>query len=269
MSFVGGNFSRPFSPLNLSKSSIVVHPRKVATPFVRSLCLTLSLLLTGNTFAIPRATAQTARDETGDYPHHAQMYGSSGGSEHASQDRGSGAPGASVTGDATNADQAEAVSIKQLQLPTGDLVYDSVTQKIYASVPSAVGAAGNSITPIDPMTATPGAPVFVGSEPGKLALSDDNRQLYVALDGAAAVRRFDMTSQTPGLQFSVGGDPTDGSFYVKDLAVMPGNSGVVAISRRELSSSPDFEGVAIYDNGVQRTKRTPGHTGSDFIEFSA
>ena len=128
---------------------------------------------------------------------------------------------------------------------------------------------GNSIAKIDPATGQVESFVFIGSEPGKLALSDDGHTLYVNLEGAAAVRKFDITTQTAGLQFSLGDSTSSGPFFVKDIAVAPGEPNVVAVSRKNMTSSPDFEGVAIYDNGLGRTVTTPRHTGSDFIAFSA
>jgi dipeptidyl aminopeptidase/acylaminoacyl peptidase len=229
-------------------------------------------LLIGDTFAvpriIPRATARPTAGEASTYPHHAQMYKSSDGS-YASSARSGDAENKSFASAGTGAAQAEVVSIKQLQLPTGDLVYDSVTRRIYASVLSAAGAIGNTITPIDPMTATLGASVFVGSEPGKLALSDDNRQLYVALDGAAAVRRFDMNSQTPNLQFSLGNESFRGAYYVEDIEVLPGSPASVAISRMNRERSFRHEGVAIYDDGVQRPTTTADDTRNYAIEFTS
>ncbi|HZI88587.1 MAG TPA: Calx-beta domain-containing protein [Pyrinomonadaceae bacterium] len=165
----------------------------------------------------------------------------------------------------TSAPQAESHSIRQVSIVTKDVVFDSSTGKLYASVPSRGGATGNSIATINPVTAQVEGTVFVGSEPGKLALSDDGHTLYASLDGSAAVRRYDITTQTAGAQFAVGdGEP----FFVKDLAVAPGNPDLVAISRKNLTSSPDFEAVAVYDGGVRRSLTTARHTGSDFIAFS-
>ena len=47
---------------------------------------------------------------------------------------------------------------------------------------------------IDPLSGTITASVFVGSEPGNIALSDDGRYLYVGLNGANAVRRVAILS---------------------------------------------------------------------------
>lgn len=159
--------------------------------------------------------------------------------------------------------------ITQVNLTTKDLVYDPFTQTIYASVPSSGGPIGNSITSIDPFTGDVGSSVFVGSEPGKLTVSDDGQFIYVSLDGAAAVRRFVIPTQTAELQFSLGSDPLFGPYYVEDMRVLPGFPESVAISRKYLSVSPRHAGVAIYDTGVQRPVTTPGHTGSNVIQFSA
>src|SRR4029079_17511347 len=70
---------------------------------------------------------------------------------------------------------AGADSIRQVSLPANDLAYDPTTGKIYASVPGSAGSIGNSITAIDPETGQVGASVFVGSEPGKLAISDQGQ----------------------------------------------------------------------------------------------
>jgi hypothetical protein len=158
--------------------------------------------------------------------------------------------------------------VRQITLATKDLIYNARTQTIYASVPSSAGAIGNSITPINPQTAALGASVFIGSEPGKLAMSDNGQYLYAALDGSARVRRFILATQTPDIQFTLGNSQISGLNYVEDLEVMPGSPGVVAVSRRNQGFSPKHEGVAIYDEGVQRAATTPTHTGSNVIEFS-
>jgi DNA-binding beta-propeller fold protein YncE len=74
---------------------------------------------------------------------------------------------------------AGAEPIRQVTLPNYDRVYDRITQRIYASVPSSAESGGNSITAIDPVTGGLGTPLFVGSEPGRLALSNDGQSLYV------------------------------------------------------------------------------------------
>ena len=143
-------------------------------------------------------------------------------------------------------------------LMANDLVYNSTQQLLYASVPSIVGPAlGNSVVPIDPTTGIIGNPIFVGSEPNKLALSGDNSVLWVGLDGGAAVRKVDLVTHTAGVKFSLGGGS---GFYnppytAKALAVMPGHPDTLAVC--------DSAGeVAIYDDGVARPAEIASPSGA-------
>src|SRR5436309_1452437 len=63
---------------------------------------------------------------------------------------------------------AAADDIRQIPLAANDLVYDAVTQRLYASVPGTGGNIGNSIVAIDPASGTLLSSTFIGSEPGKL-----------------------------------------------------------------------------------------------------
>jgi hypothetical protein len=162
--------------------------------------------------------------------------------------------------------------LRVLALPANDLIYDATRERIYASVPSREGVHGNSIAVIDPATGTVLSHVFAGSEPSKLALSDDARFLYAALDGAAAVTRIDLAAPSGpavDLTFSLGPGDWYGPRYAEDLAVMPGSPRTVAVSLRYKATTPRHAGVAVYDDGVQRPNATPGHTGSNVIEFSS
>jgi uncharacterized repeat protein (TIGR01451 family) len=141
-----------------------------------------------------------------------------------------------------------------LGLPTNDLVYSPVTQLLWASTPSTAGPSfGNSVVPIDPATGAIGTPIWVGSEPTKLAISSDGTTLWVGLNGAAAVRQVNLTTQQAGTQFSLGGgnglyNPPN---VAQALSVMPGSPNTVAVSA---ANSPYGYGgtTAIYDNGVER-----------------
>ncbi|MCU1268383.1 MAG: hypothetical protein JWM21_4701 [Acidobacteria bacterium] len=160
--------------------------------------------------------------------------------------------------------------IRQLPINANDVVYSSLTKKLYVSTPSAAGQNGNSIRTIDPVSGSVDSSTFVGSEPTKLALADDGHSLWVSLDGAAAFRRYDVVSNTLGTQFPIGFDNFYGTLSLSDLAVAPGNPDLVAITRNYRGVSPPEAGVAVFDNGVQRPTTTPGHSAaSDFLAFSA
>lgn len=145
-----------------------------------------------------------------------------------------------------------------------DLLFDSVTQKIYAAVRGNPGA----IIPINPTTGKMGSAIPVGIDPVKLARSDDGQFLYVGLDGENAVHRIDLATQLVNLTFSLGVG-SFGPHFVEDMEVLPGSPQSLAVARKKKGFHPMHEGVAIFDDGVQRLAATPGHIGSNVIEFSA
>lgn len=161
------------------------------------------------------------------------------------------------------------LQVNTLNLTANDLVYDSATNKIYASIPSANGSNGNSIGVINPNTYLLENTIFIGSEPTILAISDNGQYIYSGFSGSSTVRRFDVVSQTAGLQFSLGSDSSTGSYYAEDIEVMPSQPTTIAISRKNNGFSPRHEGVVIYDNNVMRPTTTPDHTGSNRIEFTS
>lgn len=160
------------------------------------------------------------------------------------------------------------LQVNTIDLVANDLVYDSVTNKIYASIPSENGSNGNSIGIINPTTYLLENTIFIGSEPTVLAISDNGQYIYAGFTGTSTIRRFDIATQTAGLQFGLGSDPSFGAYYAQDIEVMPGNPTTIAVSRRRPSVSPTHGGVAIYDNNVMRPTTTPGHSGSNRFEFT-
>lgn len=173
-----------------------------------------------------------------------------------------------ITGSTLLTSIGAANGVQIVSLATNDIIYDPLRGRIYASVPGRAGSLGNTITVIDPATGATGTSVFAGSEPGKMALSDDGQFLYVSLDGAAAVRRLTLATMTPEIQFSLGSDSASAR-YVDDMEVLPGQPHSVAISRKILNLSPRFAGVAIYDDGIQRPATASPFSGSiNAITFS-
>jgi hypothetical protein len=174
--------------------------------------------------------------------------------------------------------------VTRVNLRANDLVYNAATQSLYAGVPAAAGAGGDSVTPIDPTTFAVGAPVAVGSEPGRLALADDGRTLYVHLTGPNAVRRVDLQTQTAGLQFALTTDAAD-------MDVMPGSPGTLAVSggvdpdpvtgiirdgqmaaATNTPAAAATRGVIVYDDGVARPNNGtdgPFYKGVRPIEFAS
>ena len=98
----------------------------------------------------------------------------------------------------------------------------------------------------------------MGSEPTKLALADDGHTLYVGLNGASSVRRFDTVTRRVGIAIPAGyfaSNPiSDGFFSAADLAPVPGSPGSVAVCRIT-SSFNSSTSLSVYDDGVKRPER--------------
>jgi hypothetical protein len=162
------------------------------------------------------------------------------------------------------------IQIRRLNFQANDIAYEPKSGKLFASVSSGdVSGHGNGIMVIDPSTATITNSVAVGSEANRIAISDDGHYLYVGLDLTGAVRRVDLQTMKADLQFTLGSDSILGTRYCRDIAVMPGSPHTVAVSMRYTQVSPDTAGVAIFDDGVQRTNTVDGRNYADWIAFGA
>jgi trimeric autotransporter adhesin len=140
-----------------------------------------------------------------------------------------------------------------VSIPNNSMVYNPANGLFYLSVPSAAGAPyGNTIVSIDPLTGMTGTPIPVGSEPNRLAITSDGKYLWVALDGAAAVRKVDLTTGTAGLQFPIGPSGSSND-TVAALAAIPGAPDSVVVSAYYGGdTTPTGVSLTIYDNGVAR-----------------
>lgn len=134
-------------------------------------------------------------------------------------------------------------------IANNDIVYNPADGLLYASVlVSGTGTGGNTVDGIDPATGKVKRRIWVGSNPNKLALSSDHTQLFVGLDGAAAVAQVSLAHGEVVRQFHLGGGPGlyDPPYTALALAAVPGEPNSVAVSSNE--------GVVLYDSGVRRAK---------------
>lgn len=158
--------------------------------------------------------------------------------------------------------------IRVINLETRDLIYDSSRQRIYASVPSDAGDNPDRILAINPVTGAVTRTIFVGDDPGKLAISDDFQYLYVAVNGtAASVRRINLSTNQVDLSFSVGTNTVSGQLRVDDMEVIPGSPRSLVVARMYTGTSPRHAGVAVFDNGVQRPDVGPLGESKNQLEF--
>lgn len=146
--------------------------------------------------------------------------------------------------------RAQLFSYTLLDQPVNDIAYSISSGLIYATVPSTGGPNGNYLIAVDPFTKEVVGRVFAGSEPNRIALTSDERYVYVSLDGSGSVKRFAVRGLVADLSFSLGFG-SSGANYAEDIAPIHGKPHLLAVSRRNLCCSPRHEGVAVYDNGVQ------------------
>ncbi|HEU4453408.1 MAG TPA: hypothetical protein VFR81_10120, partial [Longimicrobium sp.] len=153
-------------------------------------------------------------------------------------------------------------STREVPVSTRDLVWSAATGRLYGSVPGAYPTYGNNVVAVDPTTGDITGSVFVGSEPWAMDISDDGQVLYVALhgfDGTNSVRRVELTPLAAGLEFPVDLD-------ARDIAVMPGRPGTVAVAEFSDGSGAASR-VCLYDDGVRRPLCATGTFGINDIEF--
>ena len=160
-----------------------------------------------------------------------------------------------------------AQDVKVLNLKSNDVIYLPTTDRLYVSTPEG-DEYGNSLCVVNPYFGTIETCYPIGGSPGVLAVSDDEKYVYIGLTTSPEVVRFDLESQAIGQRFSLGnaGAPY-GPNFADDIAVMPGAPNLVAVSLMSQLTGPRHTGVAIYDNGVRRPVTTPVHTGSNSLAF--
>jgi trimeric autotransporter adhesin len=142
---------------------------------------------------------------------------------------------------------------------TNDLVWDPLNQVIYISVPSSASSHANQVCILNPATATITNCEAAGSEPDRLAISDDSQFLYVGEDGTGSVQRFILPSLTPDISYSLGSDPNEGPYFALDLQVAPGAPQTTAVTKGIFNLIPDeIGGVTIYDDSTPRPVSVPG-----------
>jgi trimeric autotransporter adhesin len=162
--------------------------------------------------------------------------------------------------------QAPQPGVTILSLPVRDMVWDPARQKIYVSLNNTSPTNPNTITAVDPFTATFDAGAFAGSQPNRLALSDDGQFLYAGIDGAAAVQRFTLPGLAQDLRISLGSDPFFGPYHAGDVQVAPGAPRAIAVSLAVAGVSPSAQGgVVVFDDAVARATRAAGFGGTGLL----
>ncbi len=161
---------------------------------------------------------------------------------------------------------AQELEVLRVPLAANALLYHDDLERLIAATPSTGSAIPNSIVLIDPVTGAIENSMFVGSDIRVLALSDNGVKLYAGLLGVNQVVKVDVPTLTVDTTFVLA-DGGAAPYFAEDIAVQPGNPDVIAVSLKNPEIIPKHVGVVLYDNGIAREVDTPGHTGSNVIEF--
>ncbi|HEX5324984.1 MAG TPA: hypothetical protein VFW40_14465 [Capsulimonadaceae bacterium] len=130
------------------------------------------------------------------------------------------------------------------------VVADPFNKLVYADTSSGVINEGNTLVQISPSTLAVQPLGFVGSEPNKLALSDDGSFLYTGLDGSGAIGRYDFAIGSLGLEFSLGNEFFSGPRHAEDLLVIPGQPHEVVAATALAQGSPAATGARAFVDGM-------------------
>jgi uncharacterized protein (TIGR03437 family) len=136
-----------------------------------------------------------------------------------------------------------------------DIVFDRVHNRFYLTTRTQSNDSrfpANSLVVLDGSTLVPGAVLAIGTYPTSLALTDDGKWLYVAVDGDGVVRRVNLETFTVASEFRLRAPISFfGGNARSAVAAMPGNPLTVAVYY-----APDTQtsgtSIAIFDDGQKR-----------------
>ena len=122
------------------------------------------------------------------------------------------------------------------------IVYEPFSRQIYATLGSTMPL-GNSVEAIDPASGNMSTPVFIGSEPTRMALSDNGEVLYALASDANEVVRFNTLTQKTEGSFGLQSSYISDNSAAADMAVQPGSGNTVVINNAG-AQVVDFDPVA-------------------------
>jgi hypothetical protein len=131
--------------------------------------------------------------------------------------------------------------IQEFNQTIADMVYNPFNKLIYATVSANGGAYSNCLIMIDPVLGRITNSYYLGNDPNKLDVSSDGRFLYVGFNATNAFARFNIASNMIDLEVPI-------SSAAGGIAAIPGMPHSLAVSAG---------GVAIFDDGIQRSNTYP------------
>lgn len=132
-----------------------------------------------------------------------------------------------------------------LPLTARALIYEPVSQLLYASIEATAANNPNTIAVIDPVAGNVKQYIPVGNNPSYLSASDDGKYLYVALDGDHTIQRINLGTLAVEKTFPL---PGGSSLVVIDLKSVPGSPQSVVAALLTPGGSPGEAGIALYND---------------------
>jgi hypothetical protein len=141
-------------------------------------------------------------------------------------------------------------------LGTLHTVYDPQSGFLYSCTSTSATTNAGKVLVIDPAAAKVVNVWSVGNGPNQLAVSDDGQFLYVGLDGDKKVAQVALPAGTVNFTVGLGNDPDFNNPMVADaIRAHPGLAHSWAVTLCGVGFTPCGEGVAVFDDAVQRATR--------------
>jgi hypothetical protein len=159
-------------------------------------------------------------------------------------------------------------SMATIPLPSTDVAYDATRDVLLVTVPSSHASLGNSLVELDPETGALGRHVWVGSEPSRIALTDDGSAAFVSFAVASEVVRVDLTSFEVDDRIDLGFGELGRPVAAQDLDTLPGRNDAVVVALVQIGSSTG-SGVRMYVDGARLPSTLEGFDAPDRVEATS
>lgn len=176
-----------------------------------------------------------------------------------------------------SADMGNGMQFHAMNVSGSDLVWNSAANALYVAVPEKDLVHGDSIASIDPIGGNITGMVASPNGPELLAISDDDKYLYVGLDGIAAVQRYVVPALTPDLSLSLGLGDTLNSYsagsaqscgFAAAVKVAPGTPQTIAVTQGNTEIEPAGCGALVIFDGATPRPQTLLPVAPYFADFS-
>ncbi len=160
--------------------------------------------------------------------------------------------------------------IHALEFAASDMAWDSIRGRIYASVPEPDPDRFQSqVLALNPESLEVSRTIDLPGKPGRLALTQRSKALYVAINGGnAAISRLTPSTMSLHSRFPLAARGRDNSTVILDLCPVPGAPELLFVIRGSDSNAPPRDGaIDLYRRG--RSIRSLNPEGSFFSSIDA